>query len=166
MSGRGPAGRVPSGRVPSGGRTLRSSIPEWHDGGVGTPRSGEIAARPPARVLAVRTGAIGDVVNALTFAVALKEARLDLFLGWVVHPLAAPLVEGHPCVDRVHVWKRDGGTGELLRLVRELRAERYDLAVDLQRIQKSALVARFSGAARVLGYDRRRAKELSWLWTK
>jgi len=117
-------------------------------------------------VLAVRLGAIGDVVNALVFAVALKEARLDLHLGWVVHPLAAPLVEGHPCIDRVHVWKRGGGAAELARLVREIRAQRYDLAVDLQRIQKSAFLARLSGAPRVLGYDRARTKELSWLWTK
>jgi lipopolysaccharide heptosyltransferase II len=82
-----------------------------------------------------------------------------------VHPLAAPLVEGHPCVDHVHVWKRGGGAAELARLVREIRAQRYDLAVDLQRIQKSAFLARSSGAPRVLGYDRARAKELSWLWT-
>jgi lipopolysaccharide heptosyltransferase II len=120
----------------------------------------------PDRLLAVRLGAIGDVVNALVFASAVKEARPDAFLGWVVHPLAAPLVDGHPSVDRVHIWRRDGGAGELVRLVRELRAERYGLAVDLQRIQKSALLARLSGAPRVLGYDRGRAKEQSWLWTK
>ena len=121
-------------------------------------------------MLVVRLGAIGDVVNALVFATALKEARLDIHLGWVVHPLAAPLVQGHPCIDRVHLWKRTAGPSafatELARLVREVRAERYDLAVDLQRIQKSAFLARFSGAPRVLGYDRARAKELSWLWTK
>ncbi len=124
------------------------------------------SAHLPARVLVVRLGAIGDVVNALVFAAALKAARPDVRLGWVVHPLAAPLVEGHPCVARVHVWRRGGGLAELARLVKELRAERYELAVDLQRIQKSALVARLSGAPRVLGYDRARAKELSWLWTK
>ena len=50
--------------------------------------------------------------------------------------------------------------------MRELRAERYELAVDLQRILKSSALARLSGAKRVLGYDRKRAKELSWLWTK
>lgn len=122
--------------------------------------------RPPARVLIVRLGAIGDVVNALVFAAALEEARPDVHLGWVVHPLAAPLVEGHPCVERVHLWRRGGGLKELARLVREIRAQRYDLAVDLQRIQKSAFVARLSGAPRVLGFDRARSKELSWLWTK
>lgn len=114
----------------------------------------------------VRLGAIGDVVNALVFATAIKDASPGTEIGWVVHPLARPLVEGHPSVDRVHVWHKGAGLGEFLHVVRELRRTRYDLAVDLQRIAKSALVARLSGAPRVLGYDRARAKELSWLLTK
>jgi heptosyltransferase-1 len=116
-------------------------------------------------VLIVRLGAIGDVVNALVFAAALEEIDPEVEIGWAVHPLSEPLVRGHPCVDRVHVWRRGGGPRELLRLVRELRSARYELAVDLQRLQKSALLARLSGAPRVLGFDRARAKERSWLWT-
>jgi lipopolysaccharide heptosyltransferase II len=130
------------------------------------PVSGSSRNGPPERVLVVRLGAIGDVTNALVFAAALKDAHPATRIGWVVHPLAAPLVEGHPCVDRVHLWRKGGGPAELRRVLREVRGERYDLAVDLQRITKSALLARLSGARRVLGYDRGRAKELSWLWTK
>jgi len=125
----------------------------------------QAALRPTTRVLAVRLGAIGDVVNALVLATALKETFPQAHLGWVVHPLAEPLVRGHPCVDRVHVWPRDGGPGAFLALVRELRAERYEVALDLQRLAKSALLARLSGAPRVLGHDRARTKELAWLWT-
>jgi len=119
----------------------------------------------PERVLAVRLGAIGDVANALVFASALKEAHPEVRIGWVVHALAAPLVVGHPAVDRAHVWRRTDGWRGFARVVRELRAERYGLAVDLQRIQKSALLARLSGAPRVLGFARGRVKEASWLWT-
>lgn len=121
------------------------------------------SARLPARVLVVRLGAIGDVVNALVFATALKRTHPNIHIGWAVHDLARPLVEGHPSVDRVHLWRRGSGPAGRRAVVEELRAERYDLAVDLQRIAKSALLARSSHAPRVLGYDRRRAKEFSWL---
>jgi ADP-heptose:LPS heptosyltransferase len=94
------------------------------------------------KVLIVRLGAIGDVTNALTLALALRGLPEPPFTGWVVHDLALPLVEGHPAVDRVHRWRRGSGVAGLAALVRELRAERYDVAVDLQRIAKSALVAR------------------------
>lgn len=123
----------------------------------------------PPKVLVVRLGAIGDVVNALVFATALKEAHPGTEIGWAVHELAYPLVKGHPSVNRVHLWRRRGGNGgwpELRRLVTEIRRERYGLAVDLQRIFKSSFLARLSGAQRVLGYDKERAKEASWLWTK
>jgi len=114
----------------------------------------------------VRLGAIGDVVNALSVAGAIRAQSPATRIGWVVHPLARTLVEDNPAVDRVHLWDRAGGLRELTRVLRELRAEDYGLAVDLQRIAKSAVVARFSGAERVLGFDRARSKELSWLLTK
>lgn len=116
------------------------------------------------RVLIVRTGAIGDVVNALVVANAIREAAPATRIGWVVHELARPLVEDHPSVDRVHLWPRGSGWRGLHALLSELRGEHYGLALDLQRIAKSALVARFSGAPRVVGFDRARSKELAWLW--
>ncbi|MEM8711129.1 MAG: glycosyltransferase family 9 protein [Planctomycetota bacterium] len=118
------------------------------------------------RVLIVRLGAIGDVVNALIVANAVRREIPGARIGWATHPLSASMVQGHPSVDRVHVWHRGGAPGGLRRLIAEVRNERYDVAVDLQRLQKSSLLARLSGAQRVLGFDRRRSKELSWLWTK
>ncbi|MEZ6019233.1 MAG: hypothetical protein R3F17_03780 [Planctomycetota bacterium] len=38
----------------------------------------------------MRLGAIGDVVNALTVAAALKDRDPAVRIGWLVHPLAAP----------------------------------------------------------------------------
>ena len=117
------------------------------------------------RVLIVRTGAIGDVVNALVFAAALRDARPNAHIGWVAHPLVVPLLDRNPCVDTVHVWPRRSGVRGALSVVQAIRAVRYDLALDLQRLQKSALLARLSGATRVIGFDKGRCKELSHLWT-
>jgi heptosyltransferase-1 len=117
----------------------------------------------PERVLIVRTGAIGDVVNALVVANALREAAPATRIGWVVHELARPLVDDHPSVDRVHLWARGSGWTGVRALLGELREERYGLALDLQRIAKSALVARLCGAPRVVGFDRARSKEFAWL---
>ena len=120
----------------------------------------------PRKVLVVRLGAIGDVVNALVFATALKDAAPETSIGWAVHQLAEPLVEGHSALDRVHVWPRARGLDGFFHVLKEIRRQSYDLAVDLQRITKSSLLARLSGAPRVLGFDRKRAKELSWIWTR
>ena len=120
----------------------------------------------PASILIVRLGAIGDVTNALVLATAIKDAAPQTRIGWAVHGLAAPLVHNHPAVDRVHVWERGQGVAGWKRVRDEVRAEGYELAVDLQRLFKSALLARASGAPRVLGFDRARTKECSWLFTR
>jgi len=125
-----------------------------------------MAAELPRRILIVRLGAIGDVVNALVVANAIRRAEPSVFIGWAAHPLAAPIVTGHSAVDRVHTWTRGGGLSELRRLTAELRDTRYDLAIDLQRIAKSAFLARSSRAPRVLGFDRARTKEASFLLTR
>ncbi len=118
------------------------------------------------RVLIVRTGAIGDVVNALVFAAALRDARPNAHIGWVAHPLVVPLLDQNPCVDTVHVWPRGSGVRGTMKVIRAIRAARYDVALDLQRLQKSALLARLSGAPRVIGFDKGRCKEHSHLWTR
>ncbi|MCA9000817.1 MAG: glycosyltransferase family 9 protein [Planctomycetes bacterium] len=127
----------------------------------------DLSSEPrPQRVLIVRLGAIGDVVNALTVAAALKDRDPGVHVGWLVHPLARPLVEGNPAVDRVHVLPRKGMFAALRGLRKELRGESYDLVIDLQRMLKSAVLARMAGAPRVLGYDRSRCKEGAWMLYK
>jgi len=119
----------------------------------------------PRSVLCVRLGAIGDVANALVVATAIKDAAPGTEVGWAVHPLSAPLLEGHLAIDRVHVVPRTRSPRALAGVVRDLRAPGYDAALDLQRLQKSSLLARLSGARRVVGFDRARCKEASWVWT-
>jgi lipopolysaccharide heptosyltransferase II len=120
----------------------------------------------PGSVLIVRLGAIGDVVNALVVASALRAQVPGVRIGWAVHELALPLVEHHPAIDRVHVWRKGTGLAGFRGVLREVREARYELAIDLQRIAKSAVLARLSGAPRVLGFDRERAKEASWLLSR
>jgi heptosyltransferase-1 len=104
------------------------------------------------------------VVNALVLANALKRAAPDCRLGWAVGPRALPLLEHHPAVDATHLVD----TSHLATVpaaVARLRAGRYELALDLQRLFKSGLLAWLSGAPERLGFDFNRARELSWLFT-
>jgi lipopolysaccharide heptosyltransferase I len=112
------------------------------------------------RLLIVRLSAIGDVVHTLPALEVLRAALPGATLGWVVEPPAAPLLRGHPALDEVHVLDRAAVTRGSRRLgglraawgaLGRLRAARFDVALDLQGLLRSALVARASGAPRVLG---------------
>jgi ADP-heptose:LPS heptosyltransferase len=118
----------------------------------------------PSSICLVKLGAIGDVVNTLPLVHRLRRGRPDARISWVIAPLAHALLEGHPEVDEFLVLdvKRRTSWPSFLR---ELRSREFELVIDLQRILKSGLVTRLSGAPRRLGFDRARCKELSWLFT-
>lgn len=118
----------------------------------------------PERVAIVRLGAIGDVVNCLPFACRLRDGWPRARITWVIADKAHALVAGHRAVDEFLVVDvRRAATWA--RTIRALRARRFDLAIDLQRILKSGLVSRATGAPRRLGFDRARCKEWNHLFS-
>jgi ADP-heptose:LPS heptosyltransferase len=76
-------------------------------------------------------------------------------VGWLVEDRFAGLLEGHPQIDVLHVYERRRARVPwiFLRFVRQLRRERYDVALDLQGNLKSGLLARLAGARRTVGLD-------------
>lgn len=139
------------------------------------------------RILIVRLGAMGDVVHAMPAVAALRQAYPSARIGWVIEErwaelLAAPQARldrscspAKPLVDVIHLvdtkaWRAALFSGRTWRQVRsaraELRAARYDTAVDLQGLLKSAFLARCSGAPTRIGFARPKERIASLLYTR
>ena len=114
---------------------------------------------PPARLLIVLLGAIGDVVCAMPLAQRLRAAWPSTQIAWAVEPPAAPLLDAHPAVDQVIVFERGRGAGALLEFLRAVRGFRPDVTLDCQRHFKSGLTSWYSGAPRRLGFHWRNSRE-------
>jgi heptosyltransferase-1 len=122
-------------------------------------------------VLIVRIGAMGDVLHAMPAVAALRERHPDWFIGWAIEPRWSDLLQiaGDPedllqgvrsptkaLVDRWYsvptgAWKKrplSVGTLREIQALREvMRAERFDLCVDMQGAIKSAGVGLMAQAA-------------------
>ncbi len=110
------------------------------------------------RILAVRLGAMGDIVHALPAVASLKHSFPGSHVTWAVEPRWAALLEGNPFVDRVLPVERHSGAG-LAQAWRDLRAGRFDFAVDFQGLIKSALVACVARTDRIYGFRPALARE-------
>ena len=109
-----------------------------------------------SRFLLVRLGAFGDIVHAIPVAAALNRAFPSARIDWIVSAKHRELLDLVPIIDRRLVIKDRGDAGggtSLLAAIPELRRSRYDVAFDLQGLLKSAVLARLSGAQRVVGFS-------------
>jgi lipopolysaccharide heptosyltransferase I len=112
------------------------------------------ALLPMNRVLLVRLGALGDVVHAIPVAAALRRAFPKARIEWLVSARHRAILDLVPVIDRRLVI--EGGEASaaatIVGAIKELRRSRYDVAIDLQGLVKSAVLARSSGATRVIGF--------------
>jgi heptosyltransferase-1 len=95
---------------------------------------------------------MGDLIHALPAAAALRRAFPQARLDWIVDARHRELLDLVPVIDR-RIAIDTGAAASLVEAVRELRRTRYDAALDLQGLLKSAVLARLSGADRVIGFS-------------
>ncbi len=106
------------------------------------------------RVLIVKLGSIGDLVHALPAVAAIRRALPDAEISWVVEKRVAEILRGSPVIDElIEIETRT------MRRVFSVRSKKYDVAIDMQGLIKSALIARLSGARRRWGFSRAAARE-------
>jgi heptosyltransferase-1 len=141
----------------------------------------------PRKLLIVRLGSMGDIIHTLPAATALRQAFPQTSLGWAIEerwaellcalpePRSGPLSPGRPLVDRVHTfntktWRKSLFSPQTWEQsaasLSELKAQRYEVAVDFQGAAKSALLARFSGASVIYGMVEPRENIASMLYTR
>lgn len=103
-------------------------------------------------ILVVRLGALGDVVHTVPAVAALRRAFPAARIDWLVEAKHRTIVDLVTAVDRTLAL--DGPTlAAWSSAVRTLRSSGYDLAIDFQGLMKSAVLARASGAGRVVGFS-------------
>src|SRR6266568_9452828 len=110
------------------------------------------------RILVVRLGAMGDIIQALPAVASLKHSFPGAHITWAIAPRWAPLLDGNVFVDRRILVERTSLRG-LWRSRRELRRDAFDFAVDFQGLVKSALVASVAGPDRIFGFSRSLVRE-------
>lgn len=121
-----------------------------------------------ARILIVKSSSFGDVVHTMPAFMLLRRSLPDAQIGWFVEKRFAPLLGLVKGIDEIHTvdtfaWRHKplslGTLKDILRLRKELRASRYDIAADFQGLVKSAFFAKLSGAPLRAGFDRSYLKE-------
>jgi heptosyltransferase I len=114
---------------------------------------------PLNRILIVRMSALGDIVHALPVLASLRAAYPTAEIDWLADQRYAGVLDFVTGLNQ-----RIIGRPGLVRAVQSLRERKYDAAIDLQGLFKSAAMARLSGATRVIGFERAALRERGAVW--
>jgi heptosyltransferase I len=117
------------------------------------------------RVAVVMMSTVGNAVHTLPVITSIKLHRPDARITWIMQPGSAALVQGHPAVDEVVVVDRKRGMAGFADLRRALAGRRFDVALNLQAYFKAGVATALAGAPVRVGYDRARARDLTWLFS-
>jgi heptosyltransferase-1 len=139
------------------------------------------------RLLVVRLSSMGDIIHTLPAVVALRQAFPDSLIGWAVEerwaellctlstPRAGTRSAQRPLADRVHTanfaaWRSHLGSVRTWERIAsglsDLRAARYEVAIDFQGAVRSGLLASWSGATEIYGVAQPRENAASMFYTR
>ena len=120
---------------------------------------------PLDRVAVVMISTVGNAVHTLPVVNSIKAHRPGARITWIMQPGSAALVQGHPAVDEVVVLDRKRGMAGFAELRKALTGHCFDVALNLQAYLKAGVATRLTGAPVRIGYDRARARDLTWLFS-
>ena len=120
------------------------------------------------KVLIVKLSSIGDIVHALPALASIREGLPDAMIGWAVDSRYAEILRGNDMIDTlIEIDTRslrgarmsEGMLVDVRRQFGSLREHKFDVALDMQGLLKSAAVATFSGSPRRWGFARGHLRE-------
>jgi heptosyltransferase-2 len=114
-----------------------------------------ITATNPPRFLIIQTAFLGDVILATALLEQIHAANPDVVLDVLVRKGNEGLLANHPFLNEVLIWhKKDAKYRDLWRLVRIIRARKYDAVLNLQRYGSMGLLTTLSGAKQTIGFNK------------
>ncbi|HEY2329485.1 MAG TPA: lipopolysaccharide heptosyltransferase II [Verrucomicrobiae bacterium] len=113
------------------------------------------------KILILKPSSLGDVIQALPVLRLLKLHYRDAEIFWWIDSALAPLIEGDPDLAGIvrferKRWIRPKHWPEMLRSIRWLRAQNFDLVIDLQCLLRSAAFAWLANGKKLVGLDEAR----------
>ncbi len=107
------------------------------------------------KFLVIQTAFIGDVVLATGLIEKLHAFFPDAQIDFLLRKGNELLLSNHPFLHKVLIWgKKNHKYRNLFLLLKQVRANKYDKVINVQRFAATGMLTAFSGAKETIGFDR------------
>jgi len=107
------------------------------------------------KILIIQTAFIGDVILATPLIEKLKRFYPEASIDFLLRKGNEGLLKDHPKLNRVLIWdKKKSKYNSLAKLSRQIRKNKYDVLVNLQRFASSGFLTSSSNAEMKIGFTK------------
>lgn len=116
------------------------------------------------KILIIQTAFIGDVILATSLIEALSKSYPHFQIDFFLRSGNQSIVESNPNINKTWIWdKKKNKTLSLIKLLFEVRKQKYDYVLNIQRFFNSGFLTAFSGGKIKVGFNK---NPLSFLFSK
>jgi ADP-heptose:LPS heptosyltransferase len=107
------------------------------------------------KILVIQTASIGDVILMTSVIETLHKTYPESQIDILIKKENCSLFTHHPFLKNIFVFdKKENKYKNLLQLIFQIREEKYDLLINIQRFFSSGLISIFSGAKQIRGFKK------------
>lgn len=107
------------------------------------------------KFLIIQTAFAGDVVLATPLIEKIKRNFPDSKIDFLLRKGNENLLEAHPLLNKVYVWdKKTAKYAGLFRIILEIRKNKYDHVINLQRFASSGIITLWSASKSSSGFNK------------
>ena len=119
----------------------------------------------PKKILIVKPSALGDIIHTLPVLDVLTKNFPLAKIHWVVAKGLHTVLENHPMISKLWIidknkWKKLKAVKdtfqEIKTLRKKLKAENFDVVIDLQGLFRTGLISKFTGSDCIIGFKKAR----------
>ena len=116
------------------------------------------------KILIVNPFGIGDVLFSTPLVALLKQRHPDSFIGYICNKRAYEVIRSNPSIDKIFIYEKDDYrklwersktqcVRRVMDFLRSIKAERFDVAVDLSLGYQYSLLLKIIGVKRRAGFN-------------
>ena len=114
-----------------------------------------------SKILVIQTAFVGDVILVTPLLRVIKQELLGSEITLIVNPSTKNIVDNNPFISKLWVFDKHGtqkGFTGFRRMVHKIKQEKFNMALLPHRSYRSALLVRFAGIPKRMGFNRSPAK--------
>ena len=106
------------------------------------------------KILVIQTAYIGDVILATSLIEQLHHNFADAQIDFLLRDGNQSLLQTHPLINHIYIWDKKKKYSSMISLLKEIRVQKYDYCLNIQRFFNSGLFTLFSKAQKKVIFDK------------